>query len=198
MHPVDIRSALKKAGYTAEKVASDLGVTGPAVRNAIDSKTRSRRVEERISEITQIALWELWPKWYQAPAGTKAPAVVGVSRIHPQTLSFVLRAIEAELESRVRTLAKPYEVQMQHVAIVYNMLGGITQDDPDFATRLQLAASTHVDAHAYDGGPGLEHYFLRRVSMPAQSGTVITSTGADAKIAGRDMVGVQINTKGKR
>lgn len=74
MHPADISAALKRVGYTQKQVGDECGV-GRGVANAvIRGVGRSRRVEEKISELTGIGLAELWPHWY----GPDVPARVMV------------------------------------------------------------------------------------------------------------------------
>lgn len=168
-------------------------MSGPIVGNVMDGAKRSQRVEARISEVTQIPLWELWPQWHPAPPG-KVVKVAGPVKIDGQVLSFVLLAIEDELVARLR-LEKPYEVQQVHVARVYNALANPTQDDPNFKRNLGDCAKVYVDTFDYEGGPDLAGIFLRKPSSTRASATQIVSSGPNAKIAGRDMIGTQVKRK---
>ncbi|WP_017327387.1 helix-turn-helix domain-containing protein [Synechococcus sp. PCC 7336] len=68
MNPIDIKAELRKAGYTQTDVAQLLNCTPQTVWNVISRRDRSRRVEEKIAELIDRPLWEVWPDSYpQAP-----------------------------------------------------------------------------------------------------------------------------------
>lgn len=118
MHPVDIRSALKKAGYTAVRVADELGITSGGVRQVMDGATRSIRIEERISEITDIPLYRLWPQWHAPPDG--APAEFDPTKLSFELLEAIERSLADELQRRVPGLIAPFTVRARHRAAIYN------------------------------------------------------------------------------
>lgn len=76
MHPADIRAALNKRGYSILLAANDLSVSDCSVGRVVRGQGRSRRIEQRIAEITDIPLARLWPQWY----GPKAHAPLRKSR----------------------------------------------------------------------------------------------------------------------
>jgi len=64
MHPADIKASLKKVGYSMVKVAEELKISDTAVYLVIHGRSRSARIEKKISRITNIPLYELWPDTY--------------------------------------------------------------------------------------------------------------------------------------
>lgn len=69
MHPADITAALKRLGYGQADVARLIGTARSNVSSVVSGRSRSRAVEEKISELTEIPLSELWPQWYGQPGG---------------------------------------------------------------------------------------------------------------------------------
>ncbi len=69
MHPADIRATLEKQGFTQAEISASLRppVHRTLVNKVIRGRKRSRRVEERIAEVTGIPLWTLWPQWHARP-----------------------------------------------------------------------------------------------------------------------------------
>ncbi|MHB8697728.1 MAG: helix-turn-helix domain-containing protein [Sulfuricaulis sp.] len=64
----DIKCALCKKGYTATRVAKELGLSGPqCVQQVCTRKYKSARVEHFISDITGVPLHKLFPDRYQSP-----------------------------------------------------------------------------------------------------------------------------------
>lgn len=118
MHPEDIRSAIKKAGVSVSGIGRELDVSEKSVRQVIDAKGRSQRIEERISEITDIPLYRLWPQWHAAPEG--APAQLDPSRLSFELLEAIERTLADELQLRVPGLAMPFIVRARHRAAIYN------------------------------------------------------------------------------
>lgn len=64
MHPADITAALKRLGYSQADVARLVGTARSNVSAVVSGRSRSRTVEEKVSELTEIPLAELWPQWY--------------------------------------------------------------------------------------------------------------------------------------
>ncbi|MHB8535044.1 MAG: helix-turn-helix domain-containing protein [Sulfuricaulis sp.] len=65
MDYLDLKYALAKKGYTLTRVANELGLFGPqSVQQVLTRKYISARVEQRVSEITGIALEKLFPDRY--------------------------------------------------------------------------------------------------------------------------------------
>jgi lambda repressor-like predicted transcriptional regulator len=118
MDPQDIRAELKKAGYTAAGIGRELEVTGGAVRQIIDGNARSRRIEKVISELTDIALYNLWPQWYDAPKGL--PKNFDPTRVNAQLWAIIERNMEAELAKRIPGLEPPFTIRATHRANIYN------------------------------------------------------------------------------
>ena len=84
MHPAQIQAALKMRGYTQAGIASEFDkMTQATIWQVIHSRTRSKRVEMKIAEITGFPLATLWPDWYgpnaarkrKEPAMTKAQVI---------------------------------------------------------------------------------------------------------------------------
>lgn len=69
MHPADITAALKRKGFSQAAVGTACAV-GRGVANAVVRGVgRSKKVEDKVSEITGVPLAELWPQWYGEPGG---------------------------------------------------------------------------------------------------------------------------------
>lgn len=65
MNYCDIKCALCKKGYTATRVAKELGLCGPqSVQQVCTRKYYSARVEKFISDITGIPVEKLFPDRY--------------------------------------------------------------------------------------------------------------------------------------
>jgi lambda repressor-like predicted transcriptional regulator len=64
MHPADIKAALMKAGYSQTDVARECSVTPTSVSDVINGRSRSKRIENRISIILRAPKGDLWPQWY--------------------------------------------------------------------------------------------------------------------------------------
>jgi lambda repressor-like predicted transcriptional regulator len=69
MHAHDIEAKLKKSGHTQTTVARELQVPRSTIYAVLHGKGRSRKVEERISELIKVPLAELWPQWYGEAGG---------------------------------------------------------------------------------------------------------------------------------
>lgn len=71
MHSADITAALKRKGFSQADVGTACAV-GRGVANAVVRGVgRSKKVEDKISEITGIPLAELWPQWYADTGGVR-------------------------------------------------------------------------------------------------------------------------------
>jgi lambda repressor-like predicted transcriptional regulator len=65
MDYLDIKHALAKKGYTLTRVAQELGLDGPqSVQQVLNRRYFSARVEQRVSEVTGLALSDLFPDRY--------------------------------------------------------------------------------------------------------------------------------------
>lgn len=63
---VEIKFALARKGYTWARIARELNLSGgPSVSLVAQRKYQSARVEQRISEITEIPLHRLFPDRYK-------------------------------------------------------------------------------------------------------------------------------------
>lgn len=72
MTPANINRLLADKGMRHVDVVLRLGMkktSRPIVSMVINGNSRSRRVEQAISEITEVPLSLLWPEWY--PPNTK-------------------------------------------------------------------------------------------------------------------------------
>jgi len=118
VNPHDIRVALKKCGSTLTSVAQDLGVRSQTVGQVVDGKARSERIEERISKITDIPLYYLWPQWHDPPEGS--PKGFDPTKLNADLLETVERCFAAELMRRIPGLAMPFVVRARHRVAVYN------------------------------------------------------------------------------
>jgi predicted transcriptional regulator len=67
MKPEFRKAHLNVAGYSMTKLANLLGVSPAAVCMCLDGKIRASRIEAKVSELTEIALWELFPEHYPEP-----------------------------------------------------------------------------------------------------------------------------------
>ena len=68
MHPALIKAHLEIQNIQQKRIAEALGVTRTAVHSVIHGNSKSRRIEEKISEATGLSLRELWPDRYQDAA----------------------------------------------------------------------------------------------------------------------------------
>lgn len=76
MHPALINAALKMQGITQAEIARQFGkLSSAAVYQVINGRSRSKRIENRISVLTRIPLAELWPQWYGATRGKNRVSV---------------------------------------------------------------------------------------------------------------------------
>lgn len=118
MHPADIAAALKKAGGSASAIGREIGVSQTSVSRVVAGQSRSERIEQRISEITDIPLYRLWPQWHEAPEG--APKEFDVTKLNVDLLESVERHLAAELMHRIPGLTPPFVVRARHRVAVYN------------------------------------------------------------------------------
>lgn len=118
MHPADIASALKKAGQSASSIARELGVSHVSVSRVVSGISRSQRIEERISEITDIPLYRLWPDWHSAPEGRKLPKEPGF--LDYELLEAVVRGLEDELRILDSGMPTIPRIRIRHLADCYN------------------------------------------------------------------------------
>lgn len=192
MHPVDIRSMLKKAGYTAAKIAADIGITGAGVRQVLDGVARSQRVEARISEITNLPLYELWPKWHKRPPGVITPAPPGAIDI--QTLGIIEQHLDRELMARIPELEAPFVVRVRHLAMIYNSVLAHRSDELDLIDTIASEVQSYVDMHDDPEGPGLQRVFLRNFS--GAQATVTKERATERSVTTGAVSGKQINMTG--
>lgn len=61
MHAEEIKAKIRMQGVTPAIIADELGVTQQTVSGVIRGKGTSRRIQDRISEITGIPVETLWP-----------------------------------------------------------------------------------------------------------------------------------------
>ncbi|MBX3634736.1 MAG: helix-turn-helix domain-containing protein [Rubrivivax sp.] len=66
MHPELIKAHLRIGGTTPAALADELRVSKGTVSQVIAGKSVSRRIAERISQLTGRSLAELWPDQYGA------------------------------------------------------------------------------------------------------------------------------------
>ncbi len=118
MHPGEIKSALARAGVTQRQVALELDVKENVVSAIVNRRGRSARIEQRISEITDIPLYYLWPDRYEVPKD--APQGFDPTRLNVDLLESVERTLEQTLISRVPGLKLPFLIKARHRVAVYN------------------------------------------------------------------------------
>ncbi len=61
LHPADIICALTKAGYSQQKIATQLKVDRTLVNNVIHRRLTSYNVASYISAITDLPMSRMWP-----------------------------------------------------------------------------------------------------------------------------------------
>jgi lambda repressor-like predicted transcriptional regulator len=64
VHPAEIQALLKKRGIKQADIARECEVSRTIVGDVIQGRRRSKQVEQRISELTELTPPELWPQWY--------------------------------------------------------------------------------------------------------------------------------------
>jgi lambda repressor-like predicted transcriptional regulator len=141
MHPEDIRAALKKAGESPTTIAAEFEISEKSVRQVIKGVGRSKRVEQRISEITDIPLYRLWPSKYEAPEG--APKDFDPLKLNADLLEAVEHNLSAELQRRIPGLVMPFIVRGRHRAAVYNACVG------SGTAAIETGAGTADQVHAF-------------------------------------------------
>ncbi|WP_428242985.1 helix-turn-helix domain-containing protein [Gynuella sp.] len=62
MHPAHIKALLEIEGFTASSIADELDVHRTAVSKVIYGNSVSKRIQNRIAEITGKTVSELWPE----------------------------------------------------------------------------------------------------------------------------------------
>mgnify|MGYP003393723421 CR=1 FL=1 len=78
MHPEDIKAEIRKKGSSLVDIAREMNVGPMTVSHVVHSRGVSRRVAQRISEVTGIPISRLWPGGYKAKQ-TKTAHVVDSS-----------------------------------------------------------------------------------------------------------------------
>ena len=73
MHPADIKAAVKKNFSSIAAMARELGITPQCVGLVIAGQSRSRRIEQHVSQVTGLALSQLWPRLYEPTAHAEPP-----------------------------------------------------------------------------------------------------------------------------
>lgn len=156
MHPEDIRAALKKSGESPTTIGAELSISEKSVRQTIKGAGRSMRIEQRISEITEIPLYRLWPQWHAAPEG--APKDFDPLKLNPDLLEAVERNLSAELQRRIPGLAMPFIVRGRHRAAVYNacVASGTAAIETGAGTADQVHAFLEAWALDYERTTGQE------------------------------------------
>lgn len=56
--------ALKRCDIAQVDIADDLGLKPTTVWGVVNGRGRSKKVEDRIAELTGVQLHALWPEWY--------------------------------------------------------------------------------------------------------------------------------------
>lgn len=67
LHAIDLQAALKRAGFSQQAIAAEMGVSKATVSHVLTGKARSRRLEQRVSEILDLPLYAIWPDYYERP-----------------------------------------------------------------------------------------------------------------------------------
>jgi len=63
-HIINRKVILIKCGYSAAKLAREIGVTPAAISQAIRGTTHSLRIHKAISDKLDVALVDFWPELY--------------------------------------------------------------------------------------------------------------------------------------
>ena len=61
MHAEEIKAKIRMQGITPAMIADELSVTQQTVSGVIRGKGTSRRIQERISEVTGLPVDVMWP-----------------------------------------------------------------------------------------------------------------------------------------
>ncbi len=67
MHPEQIKADIRMAGTTPAVIADELNVTRATVSQVIHGRCTSARIQERISEIINKPVSNIWPPKPQLP-----------------------------------------------------------------------------------------------------------------------------------
>lgn len=60
MHPEQVKAEVRKAGFTQIAIAEELGVTGTTVSQVIRGVTNSARIKNRIAQIINKPVNQIW------------------------------------------------------------------------------------------------------------------------------------------
>lgn len=85
-----IKIILISKGYTQRDIADQCDVAPSAVSMVVNSRGRSRKIENRIASLTGVPLAELWPAWHGKDAQRRHRP-----RMSPHQLSAALAALAA-------------------------------------------------------------------------------------------------------
>jgi lambda repressor-like predicted transcriptional regulator len=192
MHPADIAAALKRAGYTQKEVGDACGV-GRGVANAvIRGVGRSKRVEEKIAELTGLSLGQLWPDWYQEARMERGTgAAYGVD---PQRLALICHAIEAAVDESLRVKG---HCSPRVLGLIYNQVlakGRSSDDDVELA-KAEVAQFLESLRALDIPDTQLAERILRQPSEPRKG---ISVSGSGNQVAGGNLSGTQINIGTKK
>lgn len=125
MHAAEIQAALKLKGYSQADIARECDVKPSTVSMVINGRGRSAQVEQRIADITGYLKIDLWPSWYDAPAGKRQYDLLGKDE---QLLLRSYRALQprerAEALALVQALEAGHAVGAARSPSVYADRGG--------------------------------------------------------------------------
>jgi lambda repressor-like predicted transcriptional regulator len=195
MHPNDIQSAVKKAGFSASAISREFDVSHVSVVRVIQGASRSQRIEERIAEVTDIPLYRLWPQWYSAPAGVSGSVPMG--GIDFNLLETVERQMEDALRKLVPGLVSPLRIKARHRCAVYNncIKKGQSAQETVAGTRdvvdAYFAAARELDLDM----AALANWALYDATNPSEA--VRKSTG-ERSISTGNVSGSQVNMTGDK
>ncbi len=72
-----VKIALMLAGITQAEIADQCGVAPNTVNAVVHGRSRSRKVENRITTATGVSREQLWPQWYGPNAVRRRKPVSG-------------------------------------------------------------------------------------------------------------------------
>lgn len=192
MHSSERQAALKKAGYSQARLAAELEVGASTVNGTIVGRTRSQRVEQRISEITDIPLYRLWPEWYDAPPGVTGKLPIGA--IDFNLLETVERQMQVALQQLVPGLQPPLLLKARHRCAVYNncIKQGLSAQETVAGTREVVDAYFQTARELDLDGDALAKWALYNAENPSEA---VRKSASDRSIH-TGPVGKQINLSG--
>lgn len=162
MHPADIVALLRRCGKTQLELAEDLGVSHVTVSGVINSRGRSRRVAERIAEVTGTPVEVLWPGVY-LPGGSQPRSKRSIGRLAVALREGLIAVLRLDAHATDEEIVAAVEALGERSAATARELAALRAAVPDSTHRVPLEQVTALRAQ-------LDALRIREAEMNASSG----------------------------